>query len=182
MQQIINRRLLEDRSLWQNINQQTVLFLELFTEISNNYPQNHLLRKFPTAKGCKVTKGLQLHGYPYQVLDIIRDFDQTKGFNIRILNWWGNGLFIVLLGGTDVAAQIVQASISHLRDYRISYHPAIWDYEKILWMPTEEKQQVQNTKSSTRIQLFKKIELLENPLELKTALLKEIDRILEYPW
>lgn len=178
----INRRLLEDRSLWQEINQQTALFLELFTEISNQYPQKQLLIKFPQSRGSKVTKGLQLHGFPYQVLDMVRDFDQEIGFNLRILNWWGNGLFLIILGGKSYTTQLRKAYTDKLLDYWISNHPEIWEYEKILWTPKEKNQKIHIEKPNSRVQLFKKIELLESLQETKTVLIKEIDRIMEYPW
>ncbi|UJP63264.1 hypothetical protein [Mongoliitalea daihaiensis] len=178
MKEEINRRLLENKSLWEEINQQTTLFLSLFTELSNQYNQERLTSIFPFAKGCKVTKGLQLEGYPYQVLDLIRDFDPDSGFNIRILNWWGHGLYLLVLGGRDFGGRLIEFNLSHTSSFSISQDFDVWNYKKILH-PVREKNY---TKVHESLQIFKKIELPDTATQLQVVLSKEIDRILEYPW
>ena len=42
-------------------------------------------------------------GFPYLVLDLIRDFDLETGCNIRFVSWFGHGLYCcVFLGKTKL--------------------------------------------------------------------------------
>ncbi|GHB31571.1 hypothetical protein [Mongoliitalea lutea] len=182
MNHTINRRLLEDQSLWHEINQQTTLFLDLFTEISNTYTQQELVKIFPSSKGCKVTKGLQLLGCPYQVLDIVRDFDEESGFNIRILNWWGHGLFLIILAGKQRNQQLALFGESNPCDYTIFTGLNPWDYEQLILSKPRTTLPKDKFSSEKRLQIFKKIALPDDVDLLRTALSKEIDRIMEYTW
>lgn len=181
MSQLINRRLLEDQNLWSEINQQTTLFLTLFTELSNEYRQDHLSKLIASSKGCKVTKGLQLQGHPYQVLDIIRNFNDEDGFNIRILNWWGHGLYIVILAGKNRRQGLMKFAHDH-SEYEISVDSDIWNYGKILHSTSKNPLEIKKNQHEQRVQLFKKNSLPYTIEKLKECLSKEIDRILEYPW
>ncbi|MGY6520902.1 MAG: hypothetical protein ACXIUD_04190 [Mongoliitalea sp.] len=182
MSHTINRRLLEDQSLWPEINQQTTLFLDLFAELSNTFTQQKLIKIFPSSKGCKVTKGLQLLGHPYQVLDIVRDFNEESGFNIRLLNWWGHGLFLIILVGKKRNSQLAKFGESQPSDY--SYFSGVdpWDYEQMIRSKTKIQISIKDVISENRLQIFKKIALPSNVGILQTVLSKEIDRIMEYTW
>lgn len=181
MSKVINRRLLEDQNIWTEINQQTTLFLALFTELSNEYRQDRLSTIIASSKGCKVTKGLQLQGRPYQVLDIIRNFNEEDGFNIRILNWWGHGLFIVVLAGKNRRQGIMKFAHDHPK-YEISVDSDIWNYGKILSSSSKNPLEIKKNQKEQQVQLYKKISLPHTIEKLKECLSKEIDRILEYPW
>lgn len=94
-----------DLELWLNaelIQQQNLLksqFIAVFEKVGNAFSIEDFYRISTKSRGIKLSKGNDLLGFPYQVLDFIRDFDSNNGVNIRLLNWFGNGLyFAVYLG------------------------------------------------------------------------------------
>jgi hypothetical protein len=88
-----------DKTLVQRQNQLKTDFLNLFELLGNSFPNEELTRFFSNSKGKKISKGNQLLGFPYLVLDLIRDFDLDKGCNFRFVSWFGHGLyFCVYLG------------------------------------------------------------------------------------
>ncbi|MCH7403006.1 hypothetical protein ACFOUP_09815 [Belliella kenyensis] len=98
MQEIqkIDLNIIGQKELYEQIHAQKQLFIDLFTDIANEFPQS-LLKSFTTdSKGTKISQGNNLNGTPYQVLDLIRNFNPDTGFNIRVLNWWGYGLYVIL--------------------------------------------------------------------------------------
>jgi hypothetical protein len=90
--QKIDIDLLKDKSIFDQIQVQKSIFIEIFTELANQYPQSKLTKFHSNARGVKVSHGINLDQYPYQVLDIFRDFDLNSGLNVRVLNWMGHGL------------------------------------------------------------------------------------------
>ena len=88
-----------DKTLVQRQNQLKTDFLNLFEQLGNTVPNEELTRFFSNSKGKKISKGNQLLGFPYLVLDLIRDFDLDTGCNFRFVSWFGHGLyFCVYLG------------------------------------------------------------------------------------
>jgi hypothetical protein len=177
-----------DIDFWKNskaffgyFNQQTDLIIELFTDVCNAFPQNKLEAIFPNAKGCKVTKGNQLEGLPYQVLDLVRDFDAQHGFNIRILNWWGNGFFVFITYGSSTAKLFQQVLCTTFDQYNISILNSPFDYGKIL-----NHSEILNDKNlnsviegSNQLQIWKKLDISDDIKETKSILGKMIQSILD---
>lgn len=95
----LDLELLENKDLFKKIKEQSDLIASLFSDLANEFPQKELKKFHQNSKGTKISKGYNLENKPYQVLDLVRDFDDQTGFNIRILNWWGNGLFIFIYYG-----------------------------------------------------------------------------------
>jgi hypothetical protein len=90
-----------DADLIQRQNRLKSQFLAVLEEVNEQLIKDELRGISLRAKGTKISKGNDLIGFPYQVLDIIRDFDPEAGANIRLLNWIGVGFFCsVLLGET----------------------------------------------------------------------------------
>lgn len=94
-----------DLDLWLNkdlIRRQNLLkakFIAVLEEVGNSFPKEVFDQISNKSRGIKISKGNDLLGCPYLVLDLVRDFDPLSGANIRLLNWFGNGFFIsVLLG------------------------------------------------------------------------------------
>ena len=88
-----------DKTLVQRQNQLKTDFLNLFEQLGYSVTNEELTRFFSNSKGKKISKGNQLLGFPYLVLDLIRDFDLDKGCNFRFVSWFGHGLyFCVYLG------------------------------------------------------------------------------------
>ncbi len=101
-----------DLGLWLDadlIRRQNLLksqFLTILEEVCNSFSSEDLQIRNVKSRGSKISKGNDLLGFPYQVLDLIRDFDPETGINIRLLNWVGNGFFITVLFGKNREAPI----------------------------------------------------------------------------
>jgi len=92
-----------DKTLVQRQNQLKTDFLDLFEQLGNSVTNEELTHFFSNSKGKKISKGNQLLGFPYLVLDLIRDFDLERGCNIRFVSWFGHGLYCcVFLGKTQL--------------------------------------------------------------------------------
>src|SRR5690606_26208554 len=82
------------------------------------------------SRGIKLSKGNDLSGYPYQVLDLIRDFDTKNGLNIRVLNWFGHGLYLfVLFGKNHPKAPLIKLTGENW-SFDLSSTP--WEYSETL--------------------------------------------------
>ena len=96
-----------DLDLWLNaelIQRQNLLkrqFIAVLENVANTFSSDDFREISPKSKGIKISKGNDLLGFPYQVLDFIRDFDTVNGANIRLLNWLGNGFYISILLGKN---------------------------------------------------------------------------------
>ena len=91
-----------DKTLVQRQNQLKTDFLNLFEQLGNSVTNEELARFFSNSKGIKISKGNQLLGFPYLVLDLIRDFDLDKGCNIRFVSWFGHGLYCCVFLGKQM--------------------------------------------------------------------------------
>lgn len=172
--------LIGNRQLFLHLKSQSDLILEVFQRLANEFPQSRLLEFHPQAKGAKVSKGYRLENCHYEVLDLFRDFDPESGFNIRILQWWGHGLyFFVQIGAGKI--ELVLPKISGAKDYFTSPHPEPWDYSSVLekrvkWYSGSIKEKVP---AGRFFQLFKKIEISEDPQTLFEVLKLEILSIID---
>lgn len=101
-----------DVELWLNqnlIRRQNFLkgqFIQILLEVGNSFSQRDFEYSALKPKAAKISRGNDLDGMPYQVLDLIRDFDSLEGANIRLLNWIGVGFFVTVLLGKDRANPI----------------------------------------------------------------------------
>lgn len=170
--------LLGQEEIFRKINEQTNLIIDLFTDLANEFPQEYLLKYHPFSKGVKVSKGLQLEGLPYQVLDLVRDFHQENGFNIRVLHWWGKGLFIFISFGKEYSEK-ARGLLGELEGtFKIFPSPDIFDYACILKNPDNQNYVQENNIR----QLYMALALKESPNILKEEIRQVISRTLEYPW
>src|SRR5690606_19496636 len=80
---------LHDRLLFEEIHHLKSYFIRLFSDLANEISLDYLQVLHPQSQGIKISKGNELQHCPYQVLDLIRDFDIHMGLNIRVMNWWG---------------------------------------------------------------------------------------------
>src|SRR5690606_14720249 len=108
----------------------------------------------PQSQGIKISKGNELQHCPYQVLDLIRDFDKHMGFNIRVMNWWGRGLFIfVFLGGNHANANPQGAFVSTLSSLgqSLTTTASPWQYARIFdWDQCESRLSVEALDTDVR--------------------------------
>ncbi len=91
-----------DQSLIQRQNQLKTDFLDLFEQLGNSVTNEELTQFFSNSKGKKISKGNQLQGSPYFVLDFVRDFELDSGCNIRFVSWFGHGLFCCVFFGENL--------------------------------------------------------------------------------
>ena len=91
-----------DKTLVQRQNQLKTDFLNLLEQLGNSVTNEELTRFFSNSKGKKISKGNQLLGFPYLVLDLIRNFDLDKGCNFRFVSWFGHGLYCCVFLGKQM--------------------------------------------------------------------------------
>jgi hypothetical protein len=124
-----------DIELWLNkdlIQRQNLLksqFISVLEGVENSFPKEIFDQLSAKSKGAKISKGNDLLGFPYLVLDLIRDFDPLTGSNIRLLNWFGNGFYItILLGGNR------KNPVREFKNLEFSFGLSVnqWDYPDLI--------------------------------------------------
>jgi|SRR5690606_22878833 len=181
-------QLLNNRGLFEEIHQLKSFFIRLFSELANEISLDLLSSVHTSSKGVKVSKGNELERCPYQVLDIVRDFDKSKGFNIRILNWWGRGLFVIVFTG-NLNHQLTEnpeflCSVRS-RGYMLSKTSSPWDYKRMIdegqidILPSEDGLML-HVNQFRYFQILKKMDCSADPCELKKGLREQVEHILKY--
>ncbi|QDH80883.1 hypothetical protein FKX85_18275 [Echinicola soli] len=129
---IIDLKILEDEELFLGIHRLKEQFVSLFSTIANQISDQELTTFHPYPKGKKITKGNELQHCPYQVLDLVRDFDKKDGLNIRFINWWGNGLYLFVFFGIDRLPEesVFKNYTNH--GFEICLTGSPWDYTGIV--------------------------------------------------
>ncbi len=180
--------LIADPQLFQDIHVTKSFFVNMLTALGNQLSKAELERWHEPSNGIKVSQGNSLQQCPYQVLDIIRDFDPETGLNIRVLNWWGRGLFLFIFLGNLAARKLLLVSKSPLtsyfydNEYLISLAESPWDYKGMViqnqialargfqdWESLIEK--------GKHFQALKKLPFGNTALATQTVLLREITRL-----
>lgn len=183
-----NLHLLYNRSVFEEIHQLKTFFISLFSDLANEISTYELLAVHSGSQGIKITKGNELQHCPYQVLDVIRDFDKDKGFNIRILNWWGRGLFIFVFLGKNNDKILNSSDLFFKMDlmgYMLSKTSSPWDYKNMIdggrLVPIGHSSQINEHVQQFRYtQLVKKIDYSENFPSLKITLKEQVLQILNF--
>jgi len=174
-----------NKELFEEIHEAKKTFINLLENISNRMDPNDLRKAHTAHKGMKISKGNELEHCPYQVLDLIRDFDPESGLNIRLLHWWGKGMFLFILVGKDFFKRedlhlIVKEK--HLSGFFISaasspfsYRQLVEDYE-LKKIPMTES--LSDYSTLGRFQLIKQIPYGVDFLGTEEILFLELNRIL----
>jgi hypothetical protein len=180
----LDLKLLQDKALFQKIKEQSDVVENLFSALANDFPQSELSKFHPESKGTKISKGYNLENAPYQVLDLVRDFDSKKGFNIRILNWWGKGLFIFVYMGYLTYEKKLFFLANLLESYQDCQHSSPWAYGSIINGQTANEVQNSENLSVNQdfFQVFKQIVPSSEISETHLMLKKEIRFILDNPY
>lgn len=181
-------QLLNNRRLFEEIHQLKSFFIHLLSELANEIALDFLSSAHTASQGVKISKGNELEHCPYQVLDIVRDFDKNKGFNIRILNWWGRGLFVIVFTGNDNPKLIQNdrflASVRQ-KEYLLTKTSSPWDYQRMIdqdraeVIPSEEGLRV-HLHQFRYFQILKKMDWSTDADELKARLKDQVEHILKY--
>ncbi len=177
--------LVADADLLQKIHKSKKCFQSLFTELANRIMKEKHEEWHTTSKGAKVSQGNSLQFCPYQVLDIVRDFNAEAGLNIRLLNWWGRGIYIFVYLGRTTAHRLLKQAPNRLTNYLVdqrfyvSMTASPWDYKGMV-----DQEHAVEAQSSLdwiniidrvdHIQLFKKLHFENTPLKTQSVLLEEI--------
>jgi hypothetical protein len=155
---------------------------EMFTEVANAFPQEKLRLIFQNSKGCKFNKGSQLKRLPYQVLDIVRDFDAEKGFNIRFLNWWGVGFFVFITYGSGKKNNVSANWTPFFQNFKLHCSESPFDYTEIV--KGQVVVSIENLdaaiNSSCQLTLWKRIDLPNDSKEASNIMVKLTEDILSY--
>jgi len=166
-----------DQSLLLRQNQLKADFLSLFEAVANSVSNEELSKFFPNSRGKKISKGNQLDGFPYLVLDLIRDFDTDTGCVLRLVCWWGHGLYFCVFTG----AQLQLPATCFLADgFRLGKTKTPWDLPELILLGNSLKSLDEIALQKRGFQLwFKEITLHSNKEANLALLVKEIRKILQ---
>ncbi len=152
-------------------------FLAVLEEVNEQLIKEELRGISLGAKGIKISRGNDLIGFPYQVLDIIRDFDADSGANIRLLNWMGVGFFCsVLLGERRRNPNSNFLALGY--GYAVSENK--WDYPDVVLNRnfTEDLGKIESTELKFH-HWIKRLTLTSDSTEVVDFLTAEVKKILE---
>lgn len=105
-------------------------FWDILSDTANAFSPAELKKIHQKSRGTKLTRGNNLEGFSYQVLDICRDFDKENGLNIRVLNWFGHGLFLFILLGENHSSRLEKTFIEE--GFQFCLSKSEWDYVGII--------------------------------------------------
>jgi hypothetical protein len=153
----------QDRKLFEKISAAKRLIVRIFSDVGNQLAGANLREVHATEKGIKISKGNELQQCPYQVLDIIRDFDMDKGLNIRILHWWGRGMFLFLFFGKNhPSLKNFYAKKKNLEEFSVC-HSDRWNYSEII--DHRKTRHVNSLNLDNHLQFFAHLQLVK-PISL----------------
>ncbi|MBN7812671.1 hypothetical protein J0A68_17075 [Algoriphagus sp. H41] len=171
-----------DLDLWLNrdlIRRQNFLknqFISILEEVANAFPAREFQDLSQRPRGSKVSKGNDLLGLPYQVLDLIRDFDSLDGVNIRLLNWFGRGFYLTLLLGKE-RKNPVQPLLEEGFSFGLSENK--WDYPDLILNGNQTRDAAAIRKNDTGFHLWiKALPIDANPQTNASTLRVEVKKIL----
>ncbi|GMQ29783.1 hypothetical protein Aconfl_24260 [Algoriphagus confluentis] len=172
-----------DLDLWLNqdlVKRQNRLkseFLFLFESIGNHFENEFLQAVHPQSKGKKISKGNDLLGFPYQVLDLIRDFSPESGINIRYLNWFGHGFFLFLIFGHKHQRMKEQWLE---RGFSFSLSESPWDYPEMILQKKHTGKFSEIPGNEARLQVWFKPISIQSDFQINLNLLtEEIKKVAE---
>lgn len=168
-----------NKELFQSQNRLKAGFWELFSDIGNEIDITVLTQIHSKSKGVKLSKGGDLLGFPYHVLDLIRDFDPEKGLNIRILNWFGQGMYLFVHFGKNHPLSTKDYFLKNSFFYALSSSP--WDYPDLI---IRESKTISPTATEMNYmkfhQWFKKINIESQSSSSKNMIMAELKNLLEF--
>ncbi|GEO21763.1 hypothetical protein CQA01_22970 [Cyclobacterium qasimii] len=181
-------KLTKDREIFQNISQAKKEFVAILSLVGNGVTYDKLDGIHENHKGIKISQGNELQNCPYQVLDIVRDFDINLGLNIRALHWWGRGAYLLVYLGTDhPMLQVPYRLLQWIKNnsYDLT-NTKLFDYKQIIdegqivsSEKLELKQLIDHLSSGKPFQIIKEIPV-KDKLSLEKHLGKEVEKVLNW--
>jgi hypothetical protein len=166
-----------DQTIVQRQNQLKTDFLDLFEQLGNSVRSEELTHFFSNSKGKKISKGNQLLGFPYLVLDLIRDFDLETGCNIRFVSWFGHGLYCcVFLGKTQLLSD--QSFVEN--GFKLGRNDLPWDLAaQVDWIKNQPDHSKSSHKQKGARLWMKEIHLVGDRETSLQILCEELKKILQ---
>ncbi|GAA0881057.1 hypothetical protein GCM10009119_40270 [Algoriphagus jejuensis] len=171
-----------DLNLWLDVDlirQQNFLksqFISILEAVANSVPLRDLEGISPRVRSSKISKGNDLLGLPYQVLDVVRDFDSVDGVNIRLLNWFGNGFFVSILMGKNRKNPILQLL---QQGFSFGLSENKWDYPDLILNKnlSDDPKIIQRSDLDFHLWI-KSVEIEKDPKATVASLCREVKKIL----
>jgi hypothetical protein len=166
-----------DQELVRRQNRLKAAFLTVLQKVGNSISNESLIQTHSSSKGKKISNGNDLLGFPYQVLDLIRDFTPFSGCNIRMLNWFGNGFYLMLIHGSKL--KLAAEELCGL-GYEFSLTETPWDYPELILDKNYSSDLVKlSTYNKGSILWFKSLELSNDLEKSAQIILKETEYLIE---
>jgi hypothetical protein len=166
-----------NQSLAQRQNQLKNQFIQLLEAVGNSISNEELITFFEKSKGKKISKGNDLLGFPYQVLDLIRDFDKESGMNIRLLNWFGNGFFVLIFLGSKIS---VKSDLLSNHGFQLGLVDDPWDFGALILEKKVSNSPILPLRQNDSFEIWIKELSIESKAELTSKILTvELKKILE---
>ena len=174
---VLDLKLWLDKDIIPRQNKLKAIFWEILAEAGNSMGSAKLSQIHPPSRGVKLSKGSDLLGYPYQVLDLIRDFDPDGGINIRVLNWFGHGLFIFVLFGKCYPKDIFDQLREN--DWSFDKSSTPWDYPGILlYGESTNSPTINILEKSSFYQWHKAIPISEELTSVQMEIINELNKLI----
>ncbi|MBN3519828.1 hypothetical protein JYB62_07410 [Algoriphagus lutimaris] len=169
----------KDQQLLKKLHRLKLQFWDIFSRVAESISDEELGEICLKHKSKKLSRGNDLLGMPYQVLDIIRNFDPESGLNIRVLNWFGNGLFLIILAGEKNYRTI--SSFLYENNFYFGTTESPWDYPGLILENQKIKSRNPEIIEAGSLNVWiKEIEVGGNNHEISTKIAKEIQLIVNY--
>ncbi len=94
-------RLIQDKSWFALKVKSSEKTMSILTTLQHNVIKNNVLTFIQGVKEGKITKGENLLGFPYFVLDLPQLSSEAEICSIRVIVWWGNYVSVNLLVGVN---------------------------------------------------------------------------------
>ncbi len=167
-----------DREYLQKHNRLKAEFWKILGKVGDSVSLAEISITHPRPKGKKLTKGNDLLGFPYQVLDLIRDFDLSEGLNIRVLNWFGHGMFLFVLIGKNTFSAPQLHFLEN--DFSLGLTSSPWEYpEMILESNSARRPDLEQMRDLAFFQWFKPLSIPSEKTQIADFLTSEIKKVIE---
>jgi hypothetical protein len=152
-------------------------WIKILEEIGNSISNDELSLTHPSSRGKKISKGNDLLGYPYLVLDLIRDFNPEIGMNIRVLNWFGHGLYILVFVGKETTISS-DGLLANGFEFGLTDNP--WDFGTLILLRSTTSERVVIMEPKDKFQVWiKKINHVSEINLLTNEILKEVKDVIQ---